>query len=191
MSTKLDPNTAERLKSTKQRVEELVEKKWTPMREKNDSESMEVWTNEYGVYVGNVNRLWERVLRDDLVRKFDDDFYEFGGGGGSVSVCPITASEYYDAPDGMDVKKSAVIKALDETGVHIPSVRGSGQTTWLEHFETREEAERTADVLEGTIRENYEEMWGEGVESLEVRELKEPRDWLAPDSWYSVLVHYE
>ena len=80
-------------------------------------------------------------------------------------------------------------------GVRVVLSRLSNQkrwnTVWLKHFETESDAEMAATVLEDPIETAYEEMWNGSVEELEVHEHEEPREWLAPDSWYSVLVHFE
>lgn len=190
MSTEANTASVERLNSIKRQLEQMVERKWTPLREKNDSEPMEVWTDGEIIRVGHVNRLSSPLLSTDVIRTFDSGHYEFWNGT-TVSVRPISASEFYEVPDGMDVQRAAVIKALNETGIHVPKVLKSEDAAWLKHFETEEEAERAAAVLKDPIETAYEEMWNGGVEELEVREFEEPREWLASESWYSVLVPYE
>lgn len=189
MSTEADDIPTERFERIEQRLEEMVERKWTPLREKNDSEPMEVWSNERGVHVGEVNAFWSPILLADVIRTFNRGHYEFVGGH-SIRVCPTNAREFYAVPEGMDVKRAAVIKALDETGIHVPNVRTSMNSARLEHFETRETAERAAAALEEPINSHYEEMWGESIDKVEIREFGEPRDWLAPDPVYTVFVNY-
>lgn len=195
MSTKADQVTTQRLQSIEQRLEEMVERKWTPLREENGSEPMEVATTDDHAYVGYVNRLWSQLLMDDVIRTFDSGYYEFWNVGGErgrqVEVYPTTAAEFYEIPDGADVRRAAAIEALDETGIHVPHIVKSNRALWFKHFETESEAEHAAAALEGPVETAYESMRGKGVEKTEIREVEEPREWLAPDSWYLVLVFIE
>lgn len=195
MSTEPDSVNVDRLNSIERRLEELVERKWTPLREEHDCKPMEVQQTEEGVLVGHVNRLRISLLRDDLIRTFDAGYYDIvprpTDRGRAVEVRPISQSDYYDIPDGADVKKAAAIKALKETGIHVPKVLDTSGAAWLKHFETEMEAEEAAKVLEPHIEVAIDEMWHGSVEGLEVREFNEPRKWLAPDSWYAIIVHYE
>jgi len=189
MSTETNTATSERLNSIERRLKQMVERKWTPLREKTDSEPMEVWTEHERVYVGHTYDLRWTLLTSDVIRTFDKGYYDIEGGT-KVSVRPKSASEFYETR-GMDVRRAAVIEALDETGLHVPKVTHSRDMARMKHFETREEAERAATVLEGPIEERYEMMCNSGVEELEIKEFEEPRDWLAPDPCYSVIVHFE
>lgn len=195
MSTELDSVDADRLNSIERRLKKMVERKWSPMREKHECEPMEVRRVDDGVLVGHVNKLWIRLLRDDVIRTFDTGYYDIvprpTDQGRAVVVRPSNQSEYYEIPNGADVRKAAVIEALSETGIHVPKVLDTSGAVWLKHFETKAEAEEAAKVLKNPIETSLKEMWGDGVEELEVREFEEPREWLAPDSWYSVLVHYD
>lgn len=195
MLTESDSVNADRLNSIECRLEEMVERKWSPLREKHECEPMEVRRVEDGVLVGHVNKLWVSLLRDDVIRTFDTGYYDIvprpTDRGRAVVVRPISQSEYYDTPDGADVQKAAVIEALTETGIHVPKVLDTSGAAWLKHFETKVEAEEAAKVLEPHIEAAYDEMWNGNVEELEVREFEEPRERLAPDSWYAIIVHYE
>ncbi|WP_394743093.1 hypothetical protein [Natronococcus roseus] len=195
MSTETTPATTERLNSIERRLEEMVERKWTPLREKNESEPIEVQTTDDGVAIGYVNKMWCQLLMDDVIRTFDTGHHEFRHmnteQGWLVKVRPISASKFYEGSDWMDVRRAAVIEALDKTGIHVPKVLKSGKAAWLKHFETEREAEQAATVLENPIEAAYEEMCNGSVEELEVREFEEPREWLIPDPCYSVLVHYD
>ncbi|WP_323676872.1 hypothetical protein [Halorubellus sp. PRR65] len=190
MSTEANTASVERLNNIKRQLERMVERKWTPLREKHDSEPMEVRTDRETIRVGHVNKLWSSLLGADVIRTFDSGYYDFWSGT-TVSVQPISASEFYEAPEGMNVRRAAAIRAVDDTGIHVPVISDSGNAVRLKYFETEEGAQRAAAVLKDPIETTYEEMWNGGVEELEVREVEEPREWLAPDSWYSVLVHYE
>lgn len=195
MSTESDSVNADRLNSIERRLEELVERKWSPLCEKHDSEPMEVRRVEDGVLVGHVNKLWISLLRDDVIRTFDTGYYDImprpTDQGRAVVVRPISQSDYYETPYGMDVNKAAVIEALTETGIHVPKVHDTSGAAWLKHFETEVEAEEAAKVLEPHIETAYNEMLNESVEELEVREFEEPREFLTPDSWYAIIVHYK
>lgn len=195
MSIETTPTTTERLNSIERRLQEMVERKWMPLREKHDSEPMKIQTTDAGVTVGYVNRLYSQLLIADVIRTFDTGHYQFFHGnyeqGWRVEVRPISASDFHEIVDGAGVRRAAVFEALGETGIHVPKVVKSWDVVWLKHFESEAEAEEAATVLEAPIKTAYEEMWGGNVENLEIREFKEPREWLIPDPWYSVLVHYE
>jgi len=193
MSTEPDSVNADRLNSIERRLKERVERKWTPLREKHDKEPMEIQRKKDGVVVGHTNA---RIpLRDDVIRTFDTRHYDFRprntDRGREILVRPISKSDFYEIPYGMDVDKAAALRALKETNIHVPMVNDCSGGAWLRHFETKEEAEKAAEVLEPHIETAYNEMWNEGVGEIEIREFEERREWLAPDSWYSVLVHYE
>jgi hypothetical protein len=191
MSTKANSNETERLNSIKQRLEQMVERKWTPLCEKHDLDRVEVWIQDgKEVCVGRVNKYWSSILLADVIRTFNRGHYTFWKGP-ITTVRPKSGSNFYEVTDGMDVYRAAVIKALDKTGIHVPKVSDSSGSAWLEYFETEVEAQRAAAVLEDPIEEACEQMWNSGVEELEVREFKEPREFLSPGSWYAVIVHYE
>lgn len=188
MSIERTSATTERLNSIKQRLEEMVARKWTPLREKNGSEPMEVWIDEDSVHVGHVNELWGPLLLADVVRTFDSHHYDIRGRT-SPTVCPVSKSEFYAIPEGAAASRAAVLKALDQTGIHVPNIYDYSESTQLRYFETEAEAELAAAALEDPISEAYDG-WKTEVTELEVKEWEEPRTWLAPDSWYSVRVHY-
>lgn len=193
MSTEFESVNADRLNSIERRLEEMIERKWTPLREKHDKEPMKIERKEDGVVVGHTNA--RILLRDDVIRTFDTRHYDFRprntGRGREILVRPISKSDFYEIPDGVDVDKAAPLRALKETSIHVPVVNDCGGGAWLRHFETEGEAEEAAEVLGPRIETTYNEMWNNGVEEIEIREFEEYREWLTPDSWYSVLVHYE
>jgi hypothetical protein len=189
MSTEANTATVERLNSIKRQLEQMVKRKWTPLLEKTDSEPMGVWIDEKDVHVGHLNNTWSSLLLSDVIRTFDNGYYDFWSNK-TVGVRPTSATEFYEVPDGMDVRRAAAIKAVNESGIHVPEISESWNAAWLKHFETEQEAQRAAAVLKDPLETAYEEMWKDGIEEIEVREFEETREWLAPDSWYSVLVHY-
>jgi|AntDeeMetagen681_2_1112603.scaffolds.fasta_scaffold10733_2 hypothetical protein len=195
MSTELDSVDADRLNSIERRLEEMIERKWTPLREKHGKEPIEIEKTEDSVVVGYLDKYGADLLRDDVIRLFNTGYYDIDtrctDQGEGVAVRPISASEFYAVPDGTDVHKAAAVEGLSRASVHVPQIYGSSRAAWLKHFETKAEAEEAAEVLKRPIETTFKEMWGDGVEELEVREFEEPREWLAPDSWYAIIVHYK
>lgn len=193
MSTETDSVNTDRLNSIERHLEEMVERKWTPLCEKHDKEPMEIKKREDGVVVGHTNA--RILLRDDVIRTFDTGYYDIyprnTDRGREIRVRPIGKSDFYEIPDGMDVNKAAALRALKETSIHVPVVNDSSGGAWFRHFETEAEAEKAVEVLEPHIETAYDDMWNGGVEELEIREFEETREWLAPDSWYSIIVHYK
>jgi len=195
MSTELDSIDADQLNSIERRLEEMIERKWTPIREKHDREPMEIQRKEDSVVVGHLDKYGADLLRDDVIRLFNTGYYDIDtritDQGEGVAVRPISESEFYAVPDGADVHKAVAVEGLSEASVHVPQIYGSSRAAWLKHFETEAEAEEAAEVLENPIETSFKEMWGDGVEELEVREFEESREWLAPDSWYAIIAHYK
>ncbi|WP_323676317.1 hypothetical protein [Halorubellus sp. PRR65] len=173
----------------------MVERKWTPLVEEHDYEQMEVKRQEDGVLVGSLDKYGVKLLRDDVIRQFNSGYYDidiwFTDRGRGVMVRPISKLEFFSVPDGMDVHKAAAIKGISDANVDVPQVVGSSRAAWLKHFETEAEAEEAAEVLKTPIETAYKGMWGDGVDELEVREFEETREWLTPDSWYAIIVHYK
>lgn len=196
MSTTADSPSDARLRHIKTRLEDMVGRMWTPHREEQGLEPLEVGISGERAYVGYVGKLESRLLQDDVIRTFDDGFYRFNwwhskeADGDGMCVKPITAEEYYDVPREMDARKAGVIEACKETGVHVPHVRTKMKSTWLQHFGSREEAERNLSVLREPIEKQYEK-YNNDIKKFEIREFGGHRDYLQDESWYGIIIHLD
>lgn len=196
MSTTADSPSDARLRHIKTRLEDMVERMWTPHREEQELEPLEVGISDDRAYVGYVGKIDCRLLQDDVIRTFNNGYYQFDwwhteeADGDGISVKPITAEEYYDVPRGMDARKAGVIEACEETGVHVPHVQTKMKSTWLQHFESREEAERNLSVLRESIEKQYEK-YNIDIKEFEIREFGGHRDYLQDESWYGIIIHLD
>jgi len=129
MSTELDSVDADRLNSIERRLEEMIERKWTPLREKHGKEPIEIEKTEDSVVVGYLDKYGADLLRDDVIRLFNTGYYDIDtrctDQGEGVAVRPISASEFYAVPDGTDVHKAAAVEGLSRASVHVPQIYGS------------------------------------------------------------------
>jgi len=98
MSTELDSVDADRLNSIERRLEEMIERKWTPLREKHGKEPIEIEKTEDSVVVGYLDKYGADLLRDDVIRLFNTGYYDIDtrctDQGEGVAVRPISASEF-------------------------------------------------------------------------------------------------
>lgn len=189
-------NTRRHEDEIENRLREMVRRKWTPLRRANDEKPMDVWLDGFGVHVGHVNQRYKPTLVADVARTLPFGYFEHRLGfsdeeGYSIGVRPVSESEFYDTPDPIRSPQDAVVKALNETGFHVPLVWSHGSHgARLRVLETEAEAERIKTRLEGRIDCCYEGRANHGVEGLTVQEFDEFRDWLSPDSWYEVVVNF-
>lgn len=188
--------TAQR-SSVEQRLTQMVERKWRAVNSKHDDNPITVRTTDEHVSVGPVSGFNRRLMMQDVIRECNRDCYEFRYGyheeteRSTVNVRPISISEKYHIPDGLDVRLAIPIKALDEAGIHAPRVAESGyRASILQYFETEQVAERVATAIEPHVESALEEMWSWDIEEIEVRRLDDPRVGL-DDSWYALWIHYE
>jgi len=196
MSTTADSPSDARLRHIKTRLEEMVERLWNPHRDEQGLEPLEVGISNGRAYVGYVGKLHSRLLQDDVIRTFDDGYYQFSwwhskeADGDGMSVKPISAEEYYDIPKTMDARKMGVIEACKETGIHVPHVQTKMKSTWLQHFGSREEAERTLSVLREPIEKKYDD-YSIDIKKFEIREFGGHRDYRQDESWYGIIIHLD
>jgi len=156
----------------------MIERKWTPLREKHGKEPIEIEKTEDSVVVGYLDKYGADLLRDDVIRLFNTGYYDIDTrctdqGRALRCVRLVRRNSTLSRRDGRS--EAAAVEGLSGPASTFRRFTVLFRAAWLKHFETKSRSRRSCRGAEEAHRNYVQGNVGDGVEEPEVREFEEPR----------------